>query len=84
MAEPIQDSSAIDGALANLKEMMSKDGYILSWAEQTPGKVTVEIEAGSDACEDCLAPQNVIEAIMTQALDSTPYSLEKVRMPTAH
>lgn len=83
MSEREAGAVTVDSALANLKEMMAKDGYILRWTEDTPETLTVHIEAGPEACADCLAPQNVIETIMSQALEATPYSLKTVKMPTA-
>ncbi len=71
----------VDGALKELREMLASDGYLVSWEESAPSTVAIRIEAGADACADCLVPQPVLEAILGQALAATPYSLGSVEMP---
>ncbi|NDK30227.1 hypothetical protein [Nesterenkonia haasae] len=78
------DSSAVDQALANFRETMEKDDYHLKWSLNEEEKVTVEIEAGPEACADCLSPTPVMEAIMGEALSSTPYTLDRVVLPNEH
>jgi len=75
------DSAAVDAALEQFRTMLAADGYNLGWTESQPGKLTVNVEAGADACADCLVPQPVMEAMMSQALADTPYELEKVVLP---
>lgn len=72
---------SIDEALATFRETMLKDNYHLSWALSEQDTVTVQIQAGPDACADCLSPTPVMEAIMGQALAETPYTLETVILP---
>jgi len=71
----------IDAALEEYREMVAKDGYLLSWAPSDPDRIVVTIEAGPDACADCLVPRPVMEAIMSTALEGTPVSLDHVVMP---
>ncbi|NDK32562.1 hypothetical protein [Nesterenkonia haasae] len=78
------DTSSINDALENFRQMMEKDDYHLKWSLNEENKVTIEIEAGSQACADCLSPTPVMEAIMNQALSSTPYSLNHVVLPNEH
>lgn len=78
------DTAEIDDALAKFREMMEKDGYHLKWTLTTDDKVAVEVEAGPDACADCLSPTPVMEAIMGEALAETPYSLDHVVLPNDH
>ncbi len=76
------DSGAlVDGALQDFREMLARDGYLLSWSRAAEDRVVVHIDAGPDACADCLAPKPVIEAIMSRALAETPFSLEHVTLP---
>jgi hypothetical protein len=46
--------------------------------------VVVEIVAGADACADCLVPLPIMESIMSDALEPTPYKLDHVVMPAEH
>jgi len=73
--------AVVDQALEQFRTMLAADGYQLGWTESEPGKLTVNIEAGADACADCLVPQPVMEAMMSQALAETPYELDKVVLP---
>lgn len=74
-------ATIIDDALANFREMMEKDDYHLTWRLTQEDKVAVEVEAGPNACDDCLSPTPVMETIMGEALSDTPYSLDKVVLP---
>lgn len=79
-----QQTEVIDGALAKFREMMAKDGYDLKWSLTEEEAVVVEVEAGPDACSDCLSPAPVMEAIMGDALSPTPYRLDHVVLPDEH
>ncbi|MEV7694306.1 hypothetical protein AB0N73_13370 [Microbacterium sp. NPDC089189] len=72
---------SVDDALAQFTEMMATDGYVLSWENSSPDRIVVRIAAGEGACADCLVPQVVMEAIMGQALQQTPYELDRVELP---
>ncbi|GAA1804811.1 hypothetical protein [Nesterenkonia flava] len=78
------DTSTIDDALAKFRDMMAKDDYHLKWSLSDENRVTVEIEAGPEACADCLSPTPVMEAIMGEALSQTPYTLDHVVLPNDH
>ncbi|WP_167758099.1 MULTISPECIES: hypothetical protein [Microbacterium] len=79
-----QDATTVDAALAQFTEMMAADGYVLSWQPAEADRIVVRIDATEGACADCLVPQPVMEAIMAQALEPTPYSLDHVVLPAAH
>ena len=78
------DTAVIDDALAKFREMMEKDDYHLKWTLTDGDKVAVVVEAGPNACADCLSPTPVMEAIMGEALSETPYSLDHVVLPSEH
>ena len=63
--------------------MMGQDGFVLHWSATEEQKVVVRIDATDSACADCLVPLPVMEAIMASALASTPYTLDKVILPTS-
>jgi len=74
-------ASTLDGALGKFREMLVSDGYDLSWELTDTGKVVVQIEAGPDACADCLVPLPIMESIMSDALAPTPYTLDHIVLP---
>lgn len=84
MTETITGPEDVDTALKHFREMMATDGYLLTWEEIQPQQIVVNIAAGEDACADCLVPQPVMEAIMTEALSSTGYALDHVVLPGTH
>ncbi|MDF2574632.1 MAG: hypothetical protein K0S05_1544 [Agromyces sp.] len=81
MVDTIDGRTAVDEALQQFRDMLASDGYLLSWSEAGDEKVVVEIAAGEDACADCLVPLPVMEAIMSKALEPTPYTLDHVILP---
>lgn len=81
MTDTIESPETVDGALQQFRDMLATDGYLLNWSAVGEDRVIVKIEAGEDACADCLVPQPVMEAIMTAALASTPYTLDHVELP---
>jgi hypothetical protein len=80
MAEVI-DRAEVDAALKNLTEMIANDGYLLRWEPSDGDTIVITIDAGPEACADCLVPLVVMEAIMSNALEGTRYSLDHVVMP---
>jgi hypothetical protein len=63
---------------------MATDGYELTYSVAGEDRVVVEIVAGADACADCLVPLPIMESIMSDALEPTPYKLDHVVMPAEH
>ncbi len=76
--------AVLDGALAKFRELMATDGYELTYSVAGEDRVVVEIVAGADACADCLVPLPIMESIMSDALEPTPYKLDHVVMPAEH
>ena len=74
-------ASTLDGALGKFREMLASDGYDLSWELTDTATVVVQIEAGPDACADCLVPLPIMEAIMSDALAPTAYALDHIVLP---
>ncbi|MBO0830541.1 MAG: hypothetical protein J2P28_05785 [Actinobacteria bacterium] len=74
-------AGTVDEALGKFRDMLASDGYSLSWSLTDQDKVVVQIEAGPEACEDCLVPLPIMEAIMSDALGPTPYALDHVVLP---
>jgi hypothetical protein len=75
-------SKTVEEALAPFTEMMAADGYALRWdAGDETDRIVVRIEATEGACADCLVPLPVMEAIMSQALEPTPFALDHVVLP---
>lgn len=81
MSSQDANGTALEEALARFRDMMAADGYALSWSVTAEDRVVVEIAAGPDACADCLAPLPVLEAIMSQALEPTPYTIDHIELP---
>lgn len=75
---------SVDDALASFREMMAKDGYLLTWSEVGNDKVVVRIAATEGACEDCLVPLPIMTNIMAKALGATEYGLDHVELPGSH
>lgn len=76
------DAVVVDSALAQFREMMATDGYLLSWSPADAGRILIRIDASPEACADCLVPAPVFQAMMTSALADTPYEIANVILPT--
>lgn len=74
-------TEALDSALQEFRDMLAADGYDLTWSVTGGDRVQIQIVAGADACADCLVPLPIIEGIMTDALEPTPYTLDRVLLP---
>ena len=68
-------------ALQQLRDVLTGDGYDLDWALNARNEVAVKVIAGPDACADCLVPQPIMAAILSDALSVTPYKLESIELP---
>jgi len=53
--------------LKEMQAMLSADGYAL-YAREDGERVVVDIIATPEACEDCLAPPDVMRAILGKSL----------------
>jgi hypothetical protein len=70
-------------ALQQLRDVLTGDGYDLDWALSASNEVAVKVIAGPDACADCLVPQPIMAAILSDALSVTPYKLESIELPSS-
>jgi hypothetical protein len=75
-------AAGLEAAFRRFRDMLASDGYVLSWSVTGRDRVIVRIEAGPDACADCLVPLPVMEAIMSDALAPTAYALDHIVLPT--
>ncbi len=84
------EAQVIDAALADFRQMMASDGYRVLWAPdpdsaaESGTRLTVTIEAGPEACADCLSPTPVMEAILQKQLAGTAYTVGSVTLPSGH
>jgi hypothetical protein len=72
---------SLESAFGRFRDMLATDGYTLTWSVSADNRVEVRIEAGEEACADCLVPLPIMEGIMTNALAPTPYALERIILP---
>lgn len=82
MDDATVDTAQVDTALAGLRDVLGADGYELRWTVEDGTRLSVEVLAGPDACADCLVPAEIMQAIMTDALASTPYTVGRIALPT--
>jgi hypothetical protein len=68
-------------ALAAPTQMLESDGFEATWEVDETNGVHFTVLAGSAECQDCLVPKPVMEAIIGDALDGTPWSLAQVTLP---
>jgi hypothetical protein len=71
----------LDRALTGLRDVLGADGYHLDCTTAGNHSVVVRVVAGPDACADCLVPRPVMEGILADALQATPYTVARVEMP---
>jgi hypothetical protein len=71
----------LDDALQGLRDVLGADGYRLDYAVHGDRELVVSVLAGPDACADCLVPRQVMEGILADALQETPYTVARVEMP---
>lgn len=69
-------------ALAGPREMLESDGFEATWDVDAGGGVHFTVAPGSAECQDCLVPKPVMEAIVSDALDGTRWSLSEVTLPS--
>jgi hypothetical protein len=71
----------LTAALAGPKAMLESDGFEATWDVDAAGGLHFTVSPGSAECQDCLVPKAVMEAILTDALDGTPWSVAEVTLP---
>jgi hypothetical protein len=55
-------------ALLSLRGMLEADGYYLELSEAGAATLVARIEAGPDACADCLVPKDMMRRYFEEAL----------------
>ncbi|HEX3965693.1 MAG TPA: hypothetical protein VHZ03_55130 [Trebonia sp.] len=70
-------------ALQQLRDVLTGDGCDLDWSLSAGNQVAVKVIVGPDACADCVVPQPIMAAILTEALSDTPYKLESIELPSS-
>jgi hypothetical protein len=65
MAAP---APVISQALSSLRTRLEADGYGLELSEDGPAALVARIEAGPDACADCLVPKPMMRRYFEDAL----------------
>ena len=68
-------------ALAGPTEMLKSDGFEVAWEVDSANGVHFTVLPGTAECRDCLVPKPVMEAIVGDALEGTPWSLVEVTLP---
>ncbi|MDG2005572.1 MAG: hypothetical protein P8J20_19790 [Novosphingobium sp.] len=58
----------ITEALSRLGSMLEADGYALELSEAAGSNLVARIEAGPDACADCLVPKDMMRRYFEDAL----------------
>ncbi len=65
----------IEEALATVRAMLAPEGYGLTAAEPVGSTLPLTVTAGPDACEYCLAPKSVLDAIVVKNLQEHGLSM---------
>ncbi|WP_432842608.1 hypothetical protein [Dactylosporangium sp. CA-092794] len=60
--------TAVETALSPLTTALRADGYLLHLAVADGGGLRVRVEAGPDACADCLVPKPLFASILRDRL----------------
>ena len=76
-----QSDAELRTALAAPTQMLESDGFEATWEVDAANGVHFTVLPGSAECQDCLVPKPVMEAIIGDALDGTPWSLAEVTLP---
>ena len=66
----VGDADFVTSRLQSLADMLRADGYDLR-VEAAPGGVSVAIDAGPEACADCLAPEQIVRAMIEDKLEGS-------------
>jgi hypothetical protein len=67
--------------LAGPTTMLESDGFEARWDVDADGGVHLTVAPGTAACEDCLVPKPVMQAIIEDALAGTRWSVAGVTLP---
>jgi len=81
----IVSTTELDEALSKMRRMLEADGYELISAPTADG-VSLTVQAGPNACEECLVPKEIFTSIAVEALGSAGIELSaeqvKITYPT--
>lgn len=80
-ASELTDAPDLGAVLAGPKQMLESDGFEATWEVDAANGVHFTVLPGSAECQDCLVPKPVMEAIIGDALDGSPWSLAEVTLP---
>ena len=81
MTQTDRSDAELRTALAAPTQMLESDGFEASWEVDAANGVHFTVLPGSAECQDCLVPKPVMESIIGDALDGTPWSLAEVTLP---
>jgi hypothetical protein len=81
MTQTDRSDADLRTALAAPTQMLESDGFEATWEVDAANGVHFTVSPGSAECQDCLVPKPVMEAILTDALDGTPWSVAEVTLP---
>ena len=81
MTQTDRSAAELRTALAAPTQMLESDGFEATWEVNAGNGVHFTVLPGSAECQDCLVPKPVMEAIIGDALDGTPWSLAEVTLP---
>jgi hypothetical protein len=74
-------TAVVDAALRPMRDTLAVDGYGLEWSIEEQNQIGIRVFAASDACEDCLVPEEMMRAIIDRALVETPYTVGSITLP---
>lgn len=63
----MSDTNVVSLALGDMRETLRQDGYELVVTE-APEAIDVVVQAGPDACSDCLVPKSMMLMMMEAAV----------------
>jgi hypothetical protein len=81
MTQTERTDADLRAALAAPTQMLESDGFEASWEVDATNGVHFTVSPGRAECQDCLVPKPVMEAIIGDALEGTPWTLAEVTLP---
>jgi hypothetical protein len=69
----------VEQALGEIKERLALDGYTLS-ATESHGEIQIIIEAGPNACAECLSPKPILERMIASELEQKGVNYHKINI----
>jgi Fe-S cluster biogenesis protein NfuA len=84
MSDPSQDlatTQRLDEALAQIEAVIASDGFTCDWQQNADGTIKLRILETETACQECLVPKAVIQAILDDALAGTDHKVTDIELP---